>query len=730
MGGGSASKVEALLNPRSVAILGARENPMDWTARIFANYQRFEFDGPVWPVNPRFKEIWGVPCYADLSDLPGVPDHLVVMRAAASVRGILREAADMGTRSATVYAAGYSELGTEEGIALEEELRSVIDETGLAVCGPNCLGSMSARGRSLCLPDDRIRELVQGPVAMVGQSGTTTPGIGRTLIDRGIDVGYIVTSGNEVGLATADYINYFVDDPDVRVIFCLIEAVRRPQDFLAACRRARDAGKPVVALKMGVSEGGRAAALAHTGSMAGAVEAFDAVAGDAGVIRVESGDAAVDLIELLVNAGIPETDNVGVLVYSGGVRGLSLDAADRHGVPLPEFAPETAAKFREILGEDLRVSNPLDAAGFMNQKLESIVEMVTAIQNDPNIGTILFQEDLPPSEGINDANKRRTKRVLDTMKGFQESFLDKGGKPIGLISPASADLTAFSREARKQFPQIPVLSEPNRAFKALRSAFTYRDRIREAGQSQPPAFGKPSDLVEAALAKVSSADPFALSEPDSKSLISSYGINLPREGFAKTPEEAARIADDIGYPVVVKGVAAAMTHKSDAGAVILGLQDDAAVEQACNDIGRNVASYDLSIELEGWLVAQSMTNGLELVIGIQRDPEMGPVVMFGLGGIWLELIKDVSFCSPGFGRVRAGRMINETRAGRIIDGYRGDGPYDREAIIDALVAIGQMAADNSDSIESLDINPFVALSSGDGAYALDALVVLSRQTED
>ena len=181
-------------------------------------------------------------------------------------------------------------------------------------------------------------------------------------------------------------------------------------------------GKPVVALKMGVSEGGRAAALAHTGSMAGAVEAFDAVAGDAGVIRVESGDAAVDLIELLVNAGLPETDNVGVLVYSGGVRGLSLDAADRHGVPLPDFAPETAAKFREILGEDLRVSNPLDAAGFMNQKLESIVEMVTAIQNDPNIGTILFQEDLPPSEGINDANKRTDQTRFGYDEGLSGEF--------------------------------------------------------------------------------------------------------------------------------------------------------------------------------------------------------------------------------------------------------------------------------------------------------------------
>ena len=245
------ARVEALLNPTSIAILGARENPTGWTARIFGTLQRFNFPGPVYPVNPRHDEIWGVPCYADLADLPVIPDHLVVMRAAATVPAILRQAASMGTRSATIYAAGFSEMATDEGYKLEAELLAILNETGIAVSGPNCLGNLSARARLLTLPDDRMRDLVAGPVAMVGQSGTTTPGIARTLIDRGIDVGYIVTSGNETGLATADYIDYFVTDPDVRVIFCLIEAVRRPQDFLSACRRARGAGKPVIALKIG-----------------------------------------------------------------------------------------------------------------------------------------------------------------------------------------------------------------------------------------------------------------------------------------------------------------------------------------------------------------------------------------------------------------------------------------------------------------------------------------------
>ena len=719
------AKVEALLNPTSVAILGARENPVGWTARIFGTLQRFKFPGPVYPVNPRHDEIWGVPCYADLADLPAVPDHLVVMRAAANVSAILREAAAMGTRSATIYAAGFSEMATDEGRRLEAELVEVLKETGIAISGPNCLGNLSARARLLTLPDDRMRDLIPGPVAMVGQSGTTTPGIARTLIDRGIDVGYIVTSGNETGLAAADYIDYFVTDPDVRLIFCLIEAVRRPQDFLSACRRARSASKPVIALKMGISDGGRIATLAHTGSLAGAVEAFDAVAGEAGVIRVKSADEAINLMELLVRADMPPLDGVGVLANSGGIRGLSVDAADRHGVPVPAFAPETVSKIRALMGDGPRISNPLDAAQFLNQPTETVLDLIEIIRNDPAVGMVLFQEDLPPTEGLNDANKRRANRVLSVMKGIEARFLKDGGKPVALTSPTSYDLTDFTRGVRKEFPHLAVLNEPERAFKTIRMVLDYRDRKSQAGliSDRNPAPSTPRELERIRKISMVAAAPVAISEPESKALLRCYDIPMPKEDVASTAEEAVSMASRIGYPVVVKAVAAALTHKSDAGAVQLGLENAQAVSQACAAIARNVVAYDAAIELEGWLVAQAVPAGLELVIGIQNDPEMGPVVMFGAGGVWLELVKDVAFAAPGFDHARAEQLIESTRVNALLNGYRGDGPYDRAAVVDALVAVGRLAAEAGDAIESLDINPFVALPAGQGAFALDALII-------
>ncbi len=723
----STDKVATLLNPTSVAILGARENPSGWTARIFANLIRFEFDGPVYPVNPNHEHIWGVECFPDLRSLPTVPDHLVVMRAAASVPGILREAAAMGTRSATLYAVGFSESGTDAGRALEAELRTAIEDTGLAISGPNCLGNLSARARLLTLPDDRVQELVPGPVAMVGQSGTTTPGIARTLMDRGIDVSYVITSGNETGLITADYIRYFVTDPEVRLIFCLVEAVRRADEFLAACRMARDAGKPVVVLKMGVSEGGRRAALSHTGSLAGRVEAFDAVAGPAGVIRVESADGAVNVIDMLLHASEPRGENVGGLVYSGGVRGLAEDAADRHRVPLPEFAPETRARLRELLGEAQPISNPLDGNGYLtNRPLDDALKVVEAVYNDPGVDMVVMQEDLPPHEGANDANRRRAARVLATMEAIDKRFLGADRKPFALISPASYDLTEFSRTARRRFPHIACLNEPERAFRAIRAVMDYRQRCRGAETATAPALPDTAtacvELLRQRAAGATTA--FPLTEPESKELVSAFGVPLIEEGLAGTEQEARDLAERIGYPVVVKGVAPDLTHKSDAGAVRVNVGDATAVAQACRDIEHNVAAHDPGIRLDGWLVARMATPGLELVLGMQRDPEMGAVIMFGAGGVWLELVRDVAFGPPGISREGAARLIDSTRVGRLLEGYRGEGPYDRDAVVDALVALGRLAAAAGDVIESLDINPFLVYPKGAGGMALDALAVI------
>ncbi len=719
-------QVRALLNPKSIAIIGARENPSGWTARIFANLQRFDFAGPFWPVNPRTEEMWGVKCYPDLASLPEPPDHLVVMRSADAVPGLLREGAALGVRSATIYGVGFSEAGTEEGRRREDVLRGVLEETGIAVSGPNCLGNLSAAARVLTLPDDRIRELVAGPVAMVGQSGTTTPAIGRLMIDRGIDCSYIITSGNETGLTAADYISYFTEDEKVRVIFCLIEAVRDPPNFLAACRKARDAGKPVVAIKMGGSAQAREAALAHTGSLAGSHEAFDAVAGDAGVIRVDSADQAADLVDYLVRAPLPARPEIGVLTYSGGVRGLAAEAAARYGLTVPPFCDETVRRMKAILGEDFLVTNPLDAMGFFNQGADVVAGLVEAAFADPGIGMVLIQEDFPPSEGHTDANRRRARRVFETMEKIDREILSRSdAKPFAMSSATTCELTEYSRVMRQKSPRVALLNEPERAMRALRRILDYSEVCKRAVGAPPPQSAEPGPVARQLRDMAASgAGQIPVNETLSKALLAEYGIRAPEEAPAGSADEAAAAAERIGYPVVLKGVAARLTHKSDAGAVALGLGDADAVRAAYDGIIANVAAYDPDITLDGALVARAVSGGLELVIGINHDPEMGPVVMFGMGGVWLELFKDVAFAGPGLDEAAAERMIDSTRAGSLIAGYRGAPPHDRAAAVDTILAAGRIACDLGDVMESLDINPFSVLGAGEGGYALDGLVVL------
>ncbi|MDE0342949.1 MAG: acetate--CoA ligase family protein, partial [Deltaproteobacteria bacterium] len=401
--------------------------------------------------------------------------------------------------------------------------------------------------------------------------------------------------------------------------------------------------------------------------------------------------------------------------------------ADRHRVPLPEFAPETRARLRELLGEAQPISNPLDANGYLNRPLEDALKVVDAVYNDPNVDMVVFQEDLPPHEGANDANRRRAARVLATMEAIDQRFLGADRKPFALVSPASYDLTEFSRAARRRFPHMACLNEPERAFRAIRAVMDYRRRCREAEVALVPALPD-SVTARIEILRQRAADagaPFPLTEPESKELIGAFGVPLVEEGLARTEEEARDLAERIGYPVVVKGVAASLTHKSDAGAVRVNVRDTAAVQQACRDIARSVATHDPGIRLDGWLVARMAPPGLELVLGIQRDPEMGPVVMFGGGGVWLELVKDVAFGPPGMTRAGAARLIDSTRAGKLLDGYRGQDPYDRDAVIDALVAVGRLAAAAGNVIESLDINPFLALPRGAGGLALDALAVVA-----
>src|SRR4029077_20704624 len=393
------AKVAALLNPRNVVIVGASDAPGSWALRAFQNLRRYDFPGPVYPVNPRRDQVWNMRCYRGFADLPEPPDHVVVVIPATQVPETLRAAAAAGARSATVMSSGFDEAEDAAAKALAETLRQTIAETGLAVSGPNCMGNIHAPSRLMTLTDDRPHRIAEGPVAIVAQSGGLAMAIKRTLEERGIASASLVTSGNEAGLTTADYIAYYATLPFVRVIVCYLEAVKDAAHLRAACAVARHAGKPVIAVKLGVSAQGRAAALAHTGAVAGAMAEFDVLAASAGILRVRTLDDIVEAVEYFTHVPLPAGANVGGITFSGALRGLLLDGATANGLAFPSLAPATLKRLEAVLGVGTLIGKPLDSGFAGLGSKEVYIECVAALLDDPAIEILLLQEELPRGPG-------------------------------------------------------------------------------------------------------------------------------------------------------------------------------------------------------------------------------------------------------------------------------------------------------------------------------------------
>ncbi len=728
----SLGKVDALLNPRNVVILGASDTPGNWSQRVWRNVNRYKFPGPVYPLNPRRDQIWDTRCYRSFAELPEPPDHVVVVIPAAFVPDALIEASRAGARSATVLTAGFAESSDPAAHALSLRLKSVIAQTGLAVSGPNCFGNLHARASLMTMPDDRMQRLANGPVAIIGQSGGLAMAIKRSLEERGIDAGSVVTSGNQAGLSSAEYIAYYAMNDDVRVIVSYLESVQDPEAFMAACRMARAAGKPIVLMKLGASAEGRAAALAHTGALAGAMEAFDAVAGAAGALRVRTVDDVVETVEYVLHApplpSLPRLRGrlgegggarLGAITFSGALRGLLLDAAAANGLAFAALDATTNERLAAVLGVGTITGNPLDSGftGLTNR--EGYIKCVEAMLDDPGIDVVLLQAELPRAPGMDraEANMRAV-----------EAIAVRARKPIVQFSMGSHGLSDYSRAFRLNLPHVPCLQEVDKTLRTVRALSDYAARAKQAAASpreasSEAASSKGRATLEKTLARAASQGPgLTLNEVQSKQLLKAYGIRCPKEAVAHSAQQAVAIAKRIGFPVVAKGVSAALPHKSDAGAVMVGLDSAKAVHASYEQIVAAVTRHSGSAP-EGVIIAEQVADGIELVLGANLDPEVGPVILFGTGGVELELYRDVALAPPPLDEAGALALIEGTRAGKLVAGYRGRPALDVKVAVAALIGLSRLMLDAGGRIQSIDINPFLLRRRG--GLALDGLVVLA-----
>ena len=702
--------IGALFAPRNVVLVGASDR--NWSPRVYGNLQRFGYGGKIMLVNPNRDELWGQRCYPSLAELPERPDHLALFVPADGSMDILEGGIAHGVRSASLFAAGFGEGGGEKGKARASRLRGILQRGNIAAIGPNCMGLAVGASNFSTVPDEQHAKLQPGPVAAMTQSGMLAQTVGRGLMDAGLQLSHLLSCGNQTGLSIADFIDYLADDPLLRVIVCYIEAVPDAQKFLSAARKARDNGKTVVAVKIGGSEEVRKAALAHTGSLAGSLEAFDAYAREAGIVRVDSLEDVIEAAKFLSRMPRPKGKRIAVMTNSGALKSLMTQAAEACGVPLPKLLPATGEALLAAM-PDAEPSNPYDCKRTIPS--DTYMACIKAMHADTGADVTLSVEELPRAAGID--------RKVVNLRAMEE-WLAGGAakeKPFAYLSAVSLHDTPYMEELRASLTQAPWMHDIFKTFRTI-SRLGVRPLAPTGGETIT------TDPQRLTLVKKwrdyakNLTGETALDEVASKEIIAAYGIALPREEAVSGADDAVAATEAIGYPVVLKAVTPDITHKSDAGLVITSLRDGDGVRAAAVTIAERCKQA--GGRLEGILVAQHVSGGTEMVLGIQRDPEMGPVLMAGLGGVWLELFKDVAFAAPGVDAKGARSAIAETRAWQLLQGYRGSKPADVDALAATMAALGQLAIDFGDCLESVDINPVLVRDARQGAVALDALVIL------
>jgi acetyltransferase len=690
-----------------VAIIGASDTSA-WATSMVANMRRFGFPGTVQMVNPRRESVLGSPAYPSISALPTPADHALVLTPAATLPSILEDALSAGVRSGTVVASGFQEAG-EDGKALASWVREFCLENDFALVGPNCYGFANFTTRALLTRNtfDGLRE-PEG-IAVVSQSGGLQLAASHAAYARGLGLSFTVSSGNELVVDSNDYYDYFLGHDDIKVIAGTLERIPDPDRFRAIALRARELGKPIVLLKLGRSEAMQTLAVAHTGSVAGQDVVVDTFLRDLGVIRVDSIDELVDTAAIAARAGWPSDTRTMFLSFTGGVCGLFADLAEPAGVDLGDLQPGLRSSIADATGlPPAAVNNPLDATTEGVPHLRRILELIEA---SGDYSSVLMNAD-PPRNADEVA---MLGGMVAELKRLQDRGMFVAGYGAVGREPNEVGVTAAHDWG------VPYL-QGEIGVKALSNVQRYgvwRGRpLESADEVDAERRERVRSLIDARTG--------ALSESVSKSILAEYGIAVTAERSATTAEEAAAAAAGIGFPVGLKVISPDLPHKSDAGGVLLDLRDAEAVRAGFDQIVANARAYKPSASIEGVLVSEMVVGATEFFVGITSDDALGPIVVAGLGGIYVEVFGDAVTSLPPVTTERAAELLGGLASAALLRGVRGQAPLDISAFADVVARVGRLAVEQRGLVRELDINPLLVLPDGRGARAADALLVVNE----
>jgi len=684
--------VTPLLRPKVIAIVGASDASRGgWARDIYENLEFSGFPATLYLVNPKRSELWGRKVYPNFAAIPEPVDLALTIIPATFIPDTLAEAAAHGLKCALIYAAQFGEGGDAEGLRRAQAVKALCDSHGLRISGPNCMGSVALREKLLLYPAKRVRTLRPGPVGVVFQSGGTFQFWLQQASLRGLDFSYAVSSGNELDLDLADYISFLVDDEHTKIIACMVEGIRRPSAFMAAAEKALAAGKPIVLVKLGRSDRGKAAAMSHTGAIAGDDQVFDAVCHRYGIVRCFSLDDLIETCLAFSPGRLPKGPRIAMACYSGGAKGLVLDYAGDEGAQMAPLTAETKAKLKDMIDPGLKPENPLDtgpAVGVQAAKFADICKVVCA---DPTVDLVTVQGLLPvnPDDPYDP----------EPLRGLMAST----DKPVLAFGRIAQNVSDISRRFQSE-TDVPVIHGLPQTVRALQSLVHYAAALRRGvvRSEQPRSDAKEFD-----------AGAF-------DALLAAHGLTSPRSALAKTPGEAAAKAGEIGFPVALKIVSPSASHKTEVGGVALHLADAAAVRSAAETMTARLSAQHPAID--GFLV-QEMVRGLEMILGVREDAQFGPVMVVGLGGVAVEVIQDVAIRLLPVDADTALDIIRSLRSAPLLGRFRGQPARDTESVVRAMTGLSRLFLEYREWLSDVEINPLIVLAEGDGVRAVDVRTV-------
>ena len=710
------AQLDPFFYPDSIAIIGASQNMIKPSGIPLNLLTLFDYAGEIYPINPKYGQLGGRKCYPSIVEVPRPVDLAIIGVPAAVTLESLHQCAAKGVKAAIIFTSGFAEVG-EDGRVLQEEISRLARDSGMRILGPNCLGVVNFYNGSAAsfMFHDKPKDLYYPEtLSYITQSGGLGAIIFQMVLQHSVGCNYFVSTGNEADVNFAEVLSYLVGRDEVKLIGGYIEGL--PQGgrlFMEACHEALKQRKLVTFQKVGRTAVGATAAASHTGALVGEDRVYDGVFKQFGAVRADDVEQMNALITLHAAGRLPAGKNIGVITISGGGGVVVADKCPDYGLEVVRLTETTQNSLREFFPPYGAVANPVDLTSAIFVDGALFQRAIRTVMEDPlvDMGAFFYNLQMPDLEAA--------EKIIDIYYSTD--------KPLVIFTwPTGQD---YAVEAKEKMIRagVPVVEHVPSGLWALSALADWAERSKDVPSFPSYSPGAEREQARKVVALSTAQGRRTLTESRSKELLQAYGIPVTREILAHSATEAAAAAGSLGYPVVLKIESPDIAHKTEAGGVLLNLTDAAAVQEGYGSIMKRAREYNPSASIDGVLVQEMLSPGLEVILGVKKDPLFGPTILFGLGGIFVELLKDLSVRTAPLREEDARAMLEEIEGKALLGGVRGEQPRDREALVGIMMKLSRLAVELEDEIAELDINPLIVYADGEGAVAADALVILTDE---